>query len=433
MALGRRVKLAPLFSLRHNWAMLPEMAIDRRTVDEDGRMRIPGCKISKANVCPYYGREIPGYRELGLDANRIYRMYRDPEALKAAAATFEAVPLTVDHHMVTADAFPEDRIGGTVSNIRFEHPYLIGDVTAWTREAIDGIVSDERRELSCAYRYVASMMSGTSPDGVRYDGKMIGPIRANHVALVKEGRAGPDVLVADGVPRMSTIKTRFPKMLAAFTAALAALPQAESALTPALAAMDSALDEDLADAAKSAPCVADEFPSLSANERNTAMDNARAALGRKDLTEAEERAAYQAAALDKAAAHAAPPAPAVAADTQLAVDAAVAKAREGYITQAAADQLAADARAAATADVHALYAARADVADKVGEVVLDSAEAVYRFALDHLKIPNKDVPASALAALFAGVKGMPVVQDSAPGAVVTDVRDLFSLGATRRG
>lgn len=392
--------------------------MDRRTVDQDGRMRIPNCKISKANVCEYYGAEIPGWQSLGLDARRVYKMYRDPKALEVAAKTFEAVPLTVDHFMVSAEDFPAERVGGTVSNIRFEAPYLVGDVTAWTQDAIDGIVSDERRQLSCAYRYVASMITGTSPDGVRYDGIMTGPIRANHVALVKQGRAGPDVLVADGVPRIMTLKTNSPKILAALAALTAVIP--ESAKTE-LAAVDEAIAEEMAPLP-----VADEFPELSAEDKTLAADNARKTLGRDALTATEERGAYLNALKDRAAQAA--PAAMDEATVQAAVDTAVLKAREGYVTQDAAAQLAADART----EVHALYTARAAVAERVGECVLDTAEAVYRFALDHAKVPHKTVPASALAALYAGVSAIPVVQDSAPAANAADVREMFSVGATRR-
>jgi hypothetical protein len=260
------------------------------------------------------------------------------------------------------------------------------------------------------------MIPGTSPDGVRYDGRMAGPIKANHVALVKKGRAGPDVVVADGAPRMNT---RHPKFLGALTAILASIAKPEQ-----LAALDAAAIEEMpaADALKEAPgvkhCVADEFPMLSADERKAVMDNALKVMGRDSLTDEEERAAYAQAAKDKASVPAGPvggaPKPAMdAAAVQLAIDAAVAMARQekaGWIKPEDAKKMAADA----AADVHALYAAREAVAADVGDVVtLDSAEAVYRFALDKRGIPHKEVPAAALAALYAGVKAAPLASDAA--------------------
>ncbi len=88
-----------------------------------------------------------------------------------------------------------------------------------------------------------------------------------------------------------------------------------------------------------------------------------------------------------------------------AVQAATAKATEGMVTKADADKLATDAVTAALKAQADLTAARADVADVVGDCALDSAEAVYRFALESQKVTGaKDIHVSALPALWASVK-----------------------------
>ncbi|EHI5853274.1 DUF2213 domain-containing protein, partial [Salmonella enterica] len=66
--------------------------------------------------------------------------------------------------------------------------------------AIAGIETDEQREISSSYAYVADMTPGTTPDGEPYDGVMRN-IVGNHVALVGDGRAGPDCLVMDSLPQ----------------------------------------------------------------------------------------------------------------------------------------------------------------------------------------------------------------------------------------
>jgi len=174
------------------------MAFDRsmRRYDEDKRLHVDGCRISKANVCPYMGREIPEYTTLGLDPDRIYYLYRDPAELEAAVATYERIPLMMRHVAVSADQPQKFLTVGTVSNIRFSYPYLVADLSVWDAEAITLIESGAQRELSCGYRYKADMTPGTSPEGEKYDGVMR-RLRGNHVALVEAGRAGPDVLVAD--------------------------------------------------------------------------------------------------------------------------------------------------------------------------------------------------------------------------------------------
>jgi hypothetical protein len=177
------------------------LALDRnsaRSFDNVGRLRVIDCKISKANICPYLGREIPRAAELGLDPDKIYRMYRDRAALKAAAPSFENVPLMLEHVAVSAADPKKSLTIGTVSNVRYEHPYLIADLCAWDAEAIRLIESGAQRELSCGYFYRAEMRSGTI-DGEAYDGRLL-DIVGNHVAIVSEGRVGPEVMVGDAAP-----------------------------------------------------------------------------------------------------------------------------------------------------------------------------------------------------------------------------------------
>ena len=172
------------------------IAFDRRMETIDGHLVVKGCHVTKANVCPYLGSEIPNAEALGLQPDKIYMLYRDPAEIQAAADTYNRVPLLMQHVAVSADRPQQFLTVGTASNARFTHPYLDMDLTVWTREGIEAIESGAQRELSCGYRYVADMTPGTSLEGERFDGRMTG-IVCNHVALVEAGRAGPDVCVSD--------------------------------------------------------------------------------------------------------------------------------------------------------------------------------------------------------------------------------------------
>jgi 8-oxo-dGTP pyrophosphatase MutT (NUDIX family) len=176
------------------------LAFDRasvRSVDADGRMHVSVANISKANVCPYLGREIPDFEKLALDPDRIYQLYRDPEELKKAAPTFNNIQLLVKHIPVDADDHrPDEVVGTTGSEAEFVAPYLRNSLAVWVRKGIDLIESEKQKELSSAYRYRADMTPGHTPAGEAYDGVMR-DIEGNHVAIVKEGRAGPDVVVGD--------------------------------------------------------------------------------------------------------------------------------------------------------------------------------------------------------------------------------------------
>ena len=72
---------------------------------------------------------------------------------------------------------------------------MTNSLVVWAGPYIEKIESEVQKELSSAYRYEADMTPGNA-DGVPYDGVMRGII-GNHVALVEEGRAGPDVVVGD--------------------------------------------------------------------------------------------------------------------------------------------------------------------------------------------------------------------------------------------
>ena len=192
----------------------PGLAFDRGTVrsyDVDGRLKIEVANISKANICPYVGHEIPGWEELGLDKSKVYQLFRDPEELEKAAPTFNNLPLLEKHVAVSADDHQPDLvIGATGSDAKFSAPYLTNSLVVWAKSAIDGIEKDEKKELSSAYHYVADMTPGEYL-GTRFDGVMRS-ICGNHVAIVMEGRAGTDVVVGDSKEQV-TMATKSKKTI----------------------------------------------------------------------------------------------------------------------------------------------------------------------------------------------------------------------------
>lgn len=172
-----------------------DRAASARSFDDNGFMRVASSHITKATVNPYYGREIPGWRDAGLDPERVYYGLRDPRELQKSIGTWEGLPLHIEHHPDSADD-PEIRTRvGAVGRARWANPYVDAPLYIWNQQAIDAIEDGSFRELSCAYRYTPDFTPGQY-EGVDYDFIMRN-IRGNHVALVEEGRAGADVLVAD--------------------------------------------------------------------------------------------------------------------------------------------------------------------------------------------------------------------------------------------
>jgi hypothetical protein len=179
------------------------LAFDRksvRTFDVDGRLHVAINNISKASVDPYYGREIPGYEALKLNPDKVYYLLRHPDELAKAAPSFNNLPILAEHMPVSADEhMPELVIGSTGTDAEFVEPFLRNSAVVWARDAIDDIEAEEKREWSCGYRYTPDMTPG-SYKGLQYDGIMR-DIVGNHVALVRQGRAGPEVIVGDSLPK----------------------------------------------------------------------------------------------------------------------------------------------------------------------------------------------------------------------------------------
>ena len=170
-----------------------------RTEDVDGRMRVAAMNISKACVNPYKGEEIPGCEALGLDPQRIYYLYRHPDELAKAAASSNGVQIMRKHIPVNAeDHQPWDVVGATGTDGEFRSPYLVNSGSFWTADDIASIKSGAKKQVSLGYHYRPDMTPGVV-DGVPFDGIMR-DIVVNHLALVEDGRAGPDVVVADEAP-----------------------------------------------------------------------------------------------------------------------------------------------------------------------------------------------------------------------------------------
>ena len=376
-----------------------KFAFDRslRTTDADGRLHVECSRISKATVNPYYGSEIPGFDTLGLAADKVYKLLRDPVELERAAPTFARLPILSKHVPVTVDAPRPDLVVGAIgSDVTFNAPYLEADICVWDASAIAGIESDVVRELSCAYRYVPVMTPGEF-EGQAYDGVMT-EIRGNHLALVEVGRAGSDVVVADANP----FKIKEPEMKmtklgkALFAALCAASPvlAADSAL-PALVgnttrknfnkdelvkkllALDEKLNTEQMAAAVDAIVDVEHEPKPMEPAQPVAKDESPADKLRKLLAGKVDDAMIEEACNLIAT-------PAV--DAELGV-----KPEE---VKQAMDSLRKELREAEDA--------RRDVRNVVGDVIgMDSASEVYGFALDHMKIDRVGVDSvAALRALF---------------------------------
>lgn len=367
-----------------------------RSYDEDGRMHVETSNISKATVNPYYGSEIPNHQQLGLEPKKVYYLLRDPEELKKAVQTFNNLPLLSKHIPVSADEPQKDVIVGTTgSDAKFEDGYLKCSLAVWDSEAITGIESGEQMELSSAYRYTADMTAGEF-NGMHYDGVMR-DIVGNHVALVDVGRAGRDVVVSDADPFHERNVMKLKK---------GAQARIKSVLEP-LMAQDAELSPDellqvigsLTNEVQTAEDDGEELPPEDAEEVGTDEDETaededieseseEVATDEDETNESEQPQEQPAQAQDRAM-------------MKIAMDKAIAKA------------VAAERKRA-----QALAQAQRDVAHLVGDVAMDSAEDVYKFALEQHGVDVAGVHPSAYRAMVGliGKSKSGIAMDSANSA-----------------
>ena len=182
--------------------MIEKIALDaqsKRTYDENGFLHVSISPLTRVQVAPYRGCEIPGWQELGLEPERVYKGYRPASELSKPETiqSVNGIPIQLAHHMDYADNPAKNtRVGSTGTDGAFHSPFLTNSLHIQDKNAIDRINDGSMRELSLAYRYKPVFQSGETPDGEKYDFIMT-DISANHVALVDEGRAGHEVLVYD--------------------------------------------------------------------------------------------------------------------------------------------------------------------------------------------------------------------------------------------
>lgn len=168
----------------------------KRHKDINGYLHVEVSPLTKETVNPYYGREIPGWEDEGLDPEKIYYGYRAGDELKKALNTFNGIPVLDEHKLDSAERpLKEERVGYTGTSAKWEAPYIMNALIITDAAAIELIESNKQRELSASYRYKPVFKEGYF-GGEKYDFIMT-EIQANHIALVAEGRAGSDVLVYD--------------------------------------------------------------------------------------------------------------------------------------------------------------------------------------------------------------------------------------------
>ncbi len=338
------------------------IAMDKsmRSYDGNGHLIVERTIITKVAVNPYFGREIPNYERLGLEPDKIYNLLRDREELKKALPSFNGVQLLLKHTPVSAEDPHNDITVGAVINPEMNGDVVYASLRIFDKDAIALIENEKLNELSSGYAYVVDMTPGEF-EGQTYDGIMRS-IHGNHVAMVERGRIGRDAIIADSLP------TRMEFLMKLKNGALSKIAhEVKSSL-----GMDSDIPVEALE--KITKAVLDN----ALPEESKGKDEEIETVEKGKKAEDEDSASKEAE------------------DEEEKAEDEEAEAEDEESDCKSNPAMDADAiRAAAVKSVNALWQAREDVKPLVGVVAMDSAEAVYKYALQQKGVNTKGVHPSA--------------------------------------
>lgn len=181
----------------------------KRTKDENGFLTIKDNPIAVAGVFEYLHSEL---FENGED--RVVKVYRDFEDLKAVKDKFSKMPIMFNHKWVGDET---NQVDGAISeDIRIDEKNLslISDLTIYNPELVEAIENDKIIELSPGYTGEVVEEKGRF-NGTDYDYRQI-PNITNHLAVVENGRAGGSLKIQDSkikIKERENMKTEDKKFL----------------------------------------------------------------------------------------------------------------------------------------------------------------------------------------------------------------------------
>lgn len=151
-------------------------------------------RVAKAgNVQKYLGKE------LGMKDRAVVRVYRPEEAVfnLDAVKTYAGVPITMGHptEKVSATNWKTLAVGEVGDDVLRDGEFIRVPMLVRDAQAIAQIEAGVC-ELSMGYDCKVELRDGVAPNGEAYDAVMSG-FTMNHVAVVPEGRGGPELRIGD--------------------------------------------------------------------------------------------------------------------------------------------------------------------------------------------------------------------------------------------
>ena len=165
----------------------------KREKDSNGFLIVKDNPIAKAGVFDYLLSEV--FSQVEKDKDRIVRVCREFENLKANKDAFKGKPIKWDHFWVGKEGQTQTADGAIFGEVRADEPYLKADLIIYNNDLIAKIEAGEVVELSPAYEANIEAIEGSyNGEGYSYLQKLK---EVNHLAVVETGRSGSDLKIQD--------------------------------------------------------------------------------------------------------------------------------------------------------------------------------------------------------------------------------------------
>ena len=165
----------------------------KREKDSNGFLIIRDNPIAKAGVFDYLLSEV--FSQVEKDKDRIVRVCREFENLKANKDLFAGKPIKWEHYWVGKEGETQTGDGAIFGEVRADEPYLKADLIIYNNDLIAKIEAGEVVELSPAYEADIEAIEGS------YNGESYSYLQklkeVNHLAVVEVGRSGSDLRIYD--------------------------------------------------------------------------------------------------------------------------------------------------------------------------------------------------------------------------------------------
>lgn len=177
--------------------------LSKRKKTREGYLLAPA-KVARTGVQDYDAAldfakdELPAH--IDQKPGIVVRLLR-PEAEVFSDQALKSVvnkPITDGHPSedVTAENVKDLQVGFSRENVKRDGDTIAVDLLFQVKDAIEKIENEGVDQISLGYATDVVWQSGEDPDHGLYDGIQTN-ILVNHIALVKAGRAGPDVRLSD--------------------------------------------------------------------------------------------------------------------------------------------------------------------------------------------------------------------------------------------